>query len=373
MQAQLSNVLEAKLIADGSVDSEKFNETVLRCTEAILDVITSTTDFGGAEELVVHSLQSGFVEDGVLGPHDQGAKGVEGQDDGILLHLTVENSDLSAVVGKFLGVDLERQAAASDIVTITEQNCKHVGINVLTLHDVIVQESIEIGGVRLEKVLLLLAEARVSSLHTELRVGSELDSLKLRLLDQFINIGEFLDLADLQGELRHVVCKELDKSLILLRLKSLGELLVLLSRCLLLLFVIFHDLVFLIFALFTFLLFFIDFVAEHGFDYLNNSSQSLIARVRSSLGHHSIQDLVTLAFGNGYALFCDLMLLLFLVEHFLGLLLVDLNITGFNAKLLVISFKFGVVFAGILTIGVHIWLISIFGEIKLARGKLVEY
>ena len=83
MQAQLSNVLEAKLIADGSVDSEKFNETVLRCTEAILDVITSTTDFGGAEELVVHSLQSGFVEDRVLGPHDQGAKGVEGQDDGI--------------------------------------------------------------------------------------------------------------------------------------------------------------------------------------------------------------------------------------------------------------------------------------------------
>ena len=80
----------------------------------------------------------------------------------------------------------------------------------MTLIDVVVQESIEVGGVRFEKVLLLFAESWVGSLKTVLRVGSDLDVLELSLLDQFINIGEFLNLADFQGELRHIISEELD-------------------------------------------------------------------------------------------------------------------------------------------------------------------
>ena len=61
MEAELSDVLETKLVANCPVDAEKFDKAILGCPEPILNVVAATTLFACPEKLVVHSLQSSFV------------------------------------------------------------------------------------------------------------------------------------------------------------------------------------------------------------------------------------------------------------------------------------------------------------------------
>ena len=71
MQAKLSDVLEAHLIANRPVNRKQLNEAVLRSAKAILNVITSAARFASSEELIIHALKSRLIKCTVLSPHDQ--------------------------------------------------------------------------------------------------------------------------------------------------------------------------------------------------------------------------------------------------------------------------------------------------------------
>ena len=77
-------------------------------------------------ELVVHSLEGRLVECGVLRPHNEGSESVEGENDGILLHLAVENGNFGAAVGELFCVDLEGQTTSCHVATVAKEHGKHV-------------------------------------------------------------------------------------------------------------------------------------------------------------------------------------------------------------------------------------------------------
>lgn len=81
VQAELSDVLETKLVANGSIDAEQLDKAVLGCPEAILNFVAATTLFTSPKKLIVHALQSGFVQIWVLTPHNERTKRVETKDD----------------------------------------------------------------------------------------------------------------------------------------------------------------------------------------------------------------------------------------------------------------------------------------------------
>ena len=134
-----------------------------------MDAVTSTTGLTCTEELVVHALESCLVESGILAPHDETSKRVECENNSALLNLTIEDTNTRTIVSKLLSVDLEGQAASCCISSIAEQNGKHVRLNLLVvvLCGVVLHQTIEVGRVCFEQVLMLLVYASVCILKAE--------------------------------------------------------------------------------------------------------------------------------------------------------------------------------------------------------------
>ena len=121
---------------------------------------------------------------------------------------------------------------------------------------------------------MLLVYASVSILEAEVwQLAAKFSLLVLSALNKLVNVREWLDIADVQGELRQLISEELHKSLVLLRLERLSKLLVLLCISLLLL-LVFHLLIFILvlFLIFLFLArLLVDFLCENSLDDLDDS------------------------------------------------------------------------------------------------------
>lgn len=107
VQAQLSNIQEAQLVACNQVQSQNLSKAILRNANSVLYLEATTSDLALLGEIVVHAFDCKFKESvilllglvsGVLGCiQDQHcSKGLKSENLCGLLHLRVLNADLGA-------------------------------------------------------------------------------------------------------------------------------------------------------------------------------------------------------------------------------------------------------------------------------------
>lgn len=68
MKAQLSDVLETKLVTDRSVEGKKFNEAILGDSQSILHLETATTDLRFPSKLIIHLFHNSVEQSLLLTP-----------------------------------------------------------------------------------------------------------------------------------------------------------------------------------------------------------------------------------------------------------------------------------------------------------------
>ena len=61
VQTELSDILEAQLVANAPVNRQELNEAVLWSSQAVLDIVAASADLARPKEFIVHTLQGSFV------------------------------------------------------------------------------------------------------------------------------------------------------------------------------------------------------------------------------------------------------------------------------------------------------------------------
>ena len=61
VQTELSDILEAQLVANAPVNRQELNKAVLWSTQTILNIVAASADLARPKEFIVHTLQGSFV------------------------------------------------------------------------------------------------------------------------------------------------------------------------------------------------------------------------------------------------------------------------------------------------------------------------